>query len=83
MYCCIVDICTVCMYVSPSVMKDMSRNYHGEEFEAIVNAYVECYSFVVSKTLNSSQNDSCEDNNTSLEPLIMKVCIIFEKKKSA
>jgi len=56
-------------------MKDMSRSHHGEEFEAIMNAYVECYNFVVTRTLDSSQDDVSEGDIPALEPLVMKVRI--------
>jgi len=68
------------MYIYPCVqsrvMKDMSRGHHGEEFEAIMNAYVECYNFVVTITLDSSQDDVSEGDIPALEPLVIKVRII-------
>ena len=56
----------------------MSRSHQGEEFEAIMNAYVECYNFVVTRTL-SSQGDVSEGDNPALEQIIMKVSMLVEK----
>jgi len=48
----------------------MSRSHHGEEFEAIISAYIKCYKYVIAKTLDDLSEG---DDNPALEQLIMKV----------
>ena len=55
------------------VTKDLSRTSYGGEFEAIMESYVQCYTFVFSTTL-SDQTESCgSDDNLFIQQLIDKV----------
>lgn len=51
------------------VTKDLSRGSYGGELEAIMESYVQCYTFIITMTLGDT-----DDDNSFVQQLIVKVC---------
>ena len=60
-------------YLFVRVTKDLSRSSYGGEFEAIMESYVQCYTFIFSiTTVDLGENN---DDNPFIQQLIIKVCL--------
>ena len=62
-------------YFLHRVTKDLSRSSYSGEFEAIMESYVQCYTFIFSMTTNDLGDNN--DDNLFTQQLIIKVCLLY------
>ena len=55
------------------VTKDLSRGSYGGELEAIMESYMQCYTFIFTIML-SDLGDNDDDDDPFIQQLIIKVC---------
>ena len=55
------------------VTKDLSRSSYGGEFEAVMESYVQCYTFIFSMTMANEDYHSDSDDDPFVQQLIVKV----------
>ena len=60
-------------YVFDRVTKDLLRGSYGGELEAIMESYVQCYTFMFTVTLNDLGDNNDNDDNPFIQQLLMKV----------
>ena len=69
-YCDIINVFIINVF--NRVTKDLSRGSYGGELEAIMESYMQCYTFVITMTL--SDLGDTDDDNSFVQQLILKVC---------